>query len=360
MKKLYTLIVGLFVASVSFAQDTILFEDFELVRFYDTLLINDGNPPPGNNTDANWYSFDADGLADGSPDGNRPNGWFAISPFSTVDEYETIYGAPGTPDTNTVIGSSSWNNNGEGAAGANLNYLVTPSVTLRTHDTLFWKSAPRQTPRFLDGYKVKISTTDNSDGSFSAPLTSATLFNAAENTALGSDTTFSTFTFSGGTPTAFVHGLDATYIDIASTTTPISHAGQLRPFSVPLDAYAGQTVFFAFLHDSHDDNLISLDDVMVRGNPTVGINENKLDLGLNLFPNPATDNVQVNFELAAETTVTISVYDVTGKLVNTISKGNQAQGRHFAFINTSELAKGFYTVSVQTATGLSTAKLIVK
>jgi hypothetical protein len=353
MKKLYTLIVGLFVASVSFAQDTILFEDFELVRFYDTLLINDGNPPPANTVDANWYSYDQDAIPDASG-GSRPDGWFALSPISTVDEYETVYGAPGTPDTNTVIGSNSWNNNGEGAAGANLNWLITPSITLRTHDTLFWKSAPLQTPRYLDGYKVKISTTNNEDFSFTT-----TLFNAAECTALGTDTTFSTFTFSGGTPTPFIHGLDGTYIDIATGTNPL-HNGQLRPFSLPLDAYAGQTVFIAFLHDSHDDNLISLDDVMVRGNPSVGINENKLDLGLNLFPNPATDNVQVNFELAAETTVTINVYDVTGKLVNTISKGNQAQGRHFANINTSELAKGFYTVSVQTATGLSTAKLIVK
>jgi hypothetical protein len=354
MKKLYTLIAGLFIASVSFAQDTILFEDFETVRFHDTTLIQTGgSTPPGNTVDANWYSYDQDVIPDASG-GNRPDGWFAVSPFSPVDEYETVYSIPGTPDTNTVIGSNSWNNNGEGATGANMNYLITSNIQLGAHDTLFWKSAPRQTPRYLDGYKVKISTVDNEDLSFTT-----TLFNAAECTALGTDTTFSTFTFSGGTPTPFIHGQDGTFIDVASGTGP-SHAGQLRQFSVPLDAYANQNVFIAFLHDSHDDNLISLDDVMVRGDHTVGINENKLDLGLNLFPNPATDNVQVNFELAAETTVTINVYDVTGKLVNTISKGNQAQGRHVAFINASELAKGFYTVSVQTATGLSTAKLIVK
>lgn len=354
MKKLYTLIVGLFVASVSFAQDTILFEDFELTRFYDTLLINDGNPPPANTVDANWYSYDADGIPDASGS-SRPDGYFALQPWSTIDQYETVYGAPGTPDTNTTIGANSWNNNGEGAAGANLNWLITPSVQLGAHDTLFWKSAPRQTPRYMDGYKVKISTLDNEDLSFTT-----TLFNAAENISLGTDTTYSTFGFSAGTPTPFVHGLDGTYIDFAGTGTNPAHMGQLRPFSVALDAYANQKVFIAFLHDSHDDNLIEFDDVMIRGNHAVGINENKLDLGLNLFPNPATDNVQVNYDLAAETTVTINVYDVTGKLVSTVSKGNQAQGRHFAFINASELAKGFYTVSVQTTTGLSTAKLIVK
>lgn len=352
MKKLYTLIVGLFIAGVSFAQDTLLFEDFELTRFYDTLLINDGNPPPANTVDANWYSYDADGLADGSGN-NRPAGYFAVQPWSVVDQYETVYGDVSNPDTNTCISASSWNN--LGAAGAEMNWLITPSVQLGAHDTLFWKSAPRQTPRYLDGYKVKISTTDNSDLSFTT-----TLFNAAENTALGSDTTFSTFTFSGGSPTPFIHGQDGTYIDIAGTGTNPAHMGQLRPFSIALDAYANQKVFIAFLHDSHDDNLIAFDDVMIRGDHSVGINENKLDLGLNLFPNPATDKVQVNYELSAETTVTITVYDLTGKLVNTISKGNQAQGRHFAFINTAEMAKGFYTVTVQTTTGISTAKLIVK
>ncbi|MBL7887973.1 MAG: T9SS type A sorting domain-containing protein [Bacteroidia bacterium] len=354
MKKLYTLIVGLFIASVSFAQDTILFEDFELTRFYDTLLINDGNPPPANTVDANWYSYDADGIPDASGS-SRPDGWFAIQPFSTVDQYETVYGDVSNPDTNTCIGANSWNNNGEGAAGAQFNWLITPSVQLGAHDTLFFKAAPRQTPRYLDGYKVKISTTDNSDLSFGT-----TLFNAAECISLGSDTTFSTFGFSGGTPTPFVHGQDGTYIDFAGAVTNPAHRGQLRPFSIALDAYAGQKIFIAFLHDSHDDNLMELDDVMIRGDHSVGINENKLDLGLNLFPNPATDNVQVNYELSAETTVTITVYDLTGKLVNTISKGNQAQGRHFAFINTAEMAKGFYTVTVQTATGISTAKLIVK
>ncbi|MBL7887974.1 MAG: T9SS type A sorting domain-containing protein [Bacteroidia bacterium] len=353
MKKIYTLIAGLFIAGVSFAQDTILFEDFELTRFYDTLLINDGNPPPANTVDANWYSYDADGIPDASG-GSRPDGWFAVQPWALVDQYETVYGDVSNPDTNTTIAANSWNNNGESAAGAEFNWLITPSVQLGAHDTLFWKSAPFQTPRYLDGYKVKISTTDNSDLSFNT-----TLFNAAEMTATGSDTTFSTFTFSGGTPTPFVHGQDGNYIEFASGANPV-HNGELRPFSIPLDAYAGQKIFIAFLHDSHDDNLIELDDVMIRGNHAVGINENKLDLGLNLFPNPATDNVQVNYELSAETTVTITVYDLTGKLVNTISKGNQAQGRHFAFINTAEMAKGFYTVTVQTTTGISTAKLIVK
>lgn len=353
MKKIY-LLLSMFLLTGTFvkAQDTLLFEDFELLRFYDTLLIDcqvTGTPPPGVTGDMNWYNMDSDGDPDGSG-GSRPDGWFALAPFSVVDQYETVYGTIPAPDTNTVIGCNSWTS----GLLPQMNWLITSSVNLGSADTLFWKSAPRQTPRYLDGYEVRLSTTTNADnvGTFSNLL-----FTASEMTALGTDTTYSTYTFSP--TTGFIHGADGNYID--PTLGGNSHQGQLRPFSVPLNAYANMSVYIAFLGTSTDDNLISIDDVLIRGTlSTIGINENANDIALNLFPNPATDNVQVNYTLTAETTVTIDMYDVTGKLVATESKGEQAQGRHFAHINTSSLAKGFYTVKVTTNFGQNTSKLIVR
>ncbi len=359
MKKIYVLLAFLLTGtSLVKAQDTLLFEDFELIRFYDTLLVDCnalGTTPPAITTDIQWYSMDGDGVADGSTAGTRPLGYFAVKPFSVVDQYETVYGTIAAPDTNTVISASSWTN----TTDVQQNWLITPSIPLGTHDTLFWKSATFQTPRYLDGYQVRLSTSTNADNTAAF---SNVLFNASQMTVLGSDSTFSSYTFA---PTAvsgaFVHGLDGTYIDWASTTAPISHRGQLRKFSVALDTYANQTVFIAFLGNSTDDNLISFDDVMIRGTlSTIGINEKNNDLGLNLFPNPATENVQVNYTLTAETTVTINLYDVTGKLVSSTSNGSQDQGRHFAHINTADLAKGFYTVKVATSFGQSTSKLIVR
>ncbi|MFL5763656.1 MAG: T9SS type A sorting domain-containing protein [Bacteroidia bacterium] len=360
MKKIYLLLAGLlFMGTVLKAQDTLLYEDFELNNFYTNILIDCnalGSVPPGVAADTNWYSWDSDGVPDGSTAGTRPDGWFAVMPFSTVDQYITPY-APG-PDTNTVICANSWTNTSTPEA----NWLMTRSVQLGVHDTLFWKSAPFQTPRYLDGYQVLISTTTNADNTSAF---STVAFNAAEMTGLGTDSTYSTYTFAQtgtGGPTAFVHGQDGMNIDWASTTAPISHRGQLRQFSYPFPAsMANAAVYVAFLHNSTDDNLLSIDDVMIRGDlPTNGINENKADLGLNLFPNPASDEVQVNYNLSAETNVTIELYDVTGKLIDSDAKGAQPAGRHFAHINTSDIAKGFYTVKVTTAFGQSTSKLIVK
>jgi hypothetical protein len=338
MKKIYLLALNFVALSAleSKAQDTLVYESFNFQAFYDN-LVDDVVPPPGVTPDPTWYSYDQDGLPDGSGTGTRPGGWFAVQPFSDVDT-----------TNNVAIGANSWFSSPAAAS----NWLISPSFTLRSHDTLFWRSAPSQTPRYLDGYKVLISTTTNDDLAFTT-----TLFTAAEMTALGSDSTFSTYTFSSG----FVHGQDGTYIDPATTSAPILHTGRLRPFSQPLDAYAGQTIFIAFLQDSFDDNLISIDDFMIRGDATpAGVIESSNEMSLNVFPNPSADMAQVNYNLSSETSVIISIYDVTGKLISTDNKGVQSTGRHFSAINTGAMANGFYTVSVQTGDSRSTVKMIVK
>lgn len=341
MKKIYTLLAGfiMFGSITSKGQDTLLYESFNFQNFYDNYLIVDVVPPAGVNVDTLWYSWDGDGLPDGTPAGTREGGWFPVQPFANVDTTE-----------NVALAASSWFPSPGGTAN---NWLITPNVQLGDHDTLFWKSAPFQTPRYCDGYQVLISTTTNSDLAFTD-----TLFTAAEMTAIlgTNDSVFSGYSFSSG----FVHGLDGTFTEFDADSARLR--GVLKPFSVALDAYANQNIFIAIHHNSFDDNLISIDDMLIRGttNPVAGIKENKADLFLNVFPNPAKDNIQVNYVLSAETDVTIRINDVTGKLVYSESKSSLNQGRHFTMVNTSALAKGFYTVAVQTNNGKSTTKLIVQ
>ncbi|MFY9307713.1 MAG: T9SS type A sorting domain-containing protein [Bacteroidia bacterium] len=348
MKKVYTLFsVMLFAVLGAKAQDTLLYESFQFVM--DSYLME--GAPPGNVEDEMWYNFDADELADGSGGtGERPGGWWQILPFADADSIDPL-----TMDTNLVMTANSWFTSPDQAN----NWLITQNIKLGDHDTLFWSSAPRQTPRYLDGYEVKLSTTTNDDFSFTHVL-----FTAAEMTGLstipGDSSNFANHTFSSG----FVHGEDSTYIVFDTADPTGAYNGMLRPFWVALDPYANQNVFIAFHHNSFDDNLISIDHIMVRGtpsNPAAGIKEqNRNDLSLDVFPNPANEFAQLNFELPAETEVTITVSDVTGKVVYSENKGSQLAGRHFAKINTSSLAKGFYSIAVQTNNSRNTVKLIVK
>lgn len=348
MKKVYTLVsVLLFIAWGVKAQDTLLYESFQFVM---NTYLTEG-APPGNTEDVMWYNFDADGFSDGSGGSTqRPGGWWQILPFADADSIDPL-----TLDTNLVMAANSWFTAPDQAN----NWLITPNIKLGDHDTLFWRSAPRQTPRYLDGYEVKLSTTTNDDFSFTNVL-----FTAAEMTGLstvpGDSSNFANHTFSPG----FVHGEDSTYIVFDTVNTTGAYNGMLRPFSVALDAFANQNVFIAFHHNSFDDNLISIDNIMVRGtpsNPNASIKEqNRNDLNLTVFPNPANEFAQLNFELPVETEVTITVSDVTGKVVYSENKGSQPAGRHFAKINTSILAKGFYSIVVQTNNSRNTTKLIVK
>ena len=175
--------------------DTLLWNNFETDPFaYMQTAI-----PAGNATDTSWYTFDIDGNADGSST-SRPGEWFWVAPYSTTD---SLSGNTG------VMGSNSWSNSNT----PNQNILITPSLYIGdANAVLSWKSAPFQTPRYVDGYKVLIAVNNNDPAAFTD-----TIFVASEYTSLnnsGQPFLFSSYSFAPA-PTAnpiapFVHGMDRT------------------------------------------------------------------------------------------------------------------------------------------------------
>lgn len=90
----------------------------------------------------------------------------------------------------------------------------------------------------------------------------------------------------------------------------------------------------------------SVDDVSAVGN-------------LNLYPNPATDRVDVNFGTAAATDVTINMTDAMGRLVYTSGSINVTAGETVHTIYTNGMAAGTYNVSVVSDNGVSTKRVAV-
>lgn len=94
---------------------------------------------------------------------------------------------------------------------------------------------------------------------------------------------------------------------------------------------------------------------MVRMNfdPSASINEVANAFGLNVYPNPASDviNVTLNKEVAAS----ITVVDVTGKVVKTSTINGTS-----ASINTTGLSNGVYYVNITDGTSVSTEKVVIK
>lgn len=80
-----------------------------------------------------------------------------------------------------------------------------------------------------------------------------------------------------------------------------------------------------------------------------------------LFPNPAKEQVNVRFLLQAESSIKISVYDASGKLVSTDQSSSKfPKGEFIKTIDTRSYAQGIYMISIETSEYKETRKLIIK
>lgn len=330
-------------ASLAAQNDTLLFDNFES----DPAVYQQIALPPGNSTDAFWYNFDIDNLGDGSG-GNRPGEWFWSTGFAGVDS------------TDNVLMSNSWTNNGSTPVQ---NILVTPSLQIvDANANLSWESAPRQTPRFLDGYRVVVSTTTNDPSAFSDTIFSAAEFVSLDNQNAPFD--FNSYTFfpaaTANLLDPFVHGADGmnTVFDSASDSSRL--IGTSRAFQVSLSQYSGMTIFIMFVHYTIDDNLLFIDDILVTGTNPTGMDEYYNQVSFGVYPNPAQDEVNLNINMTEPSDVNVSILDLTGKEVIAAPQQNLAEGMQRVAVNTSTLTPGMYLVKVTTATGTSTKRIIIQ
>lgn len=205
---------------------------------------------------------------------------------------------------NTVVTSPSWFTTVTPAD----RWLISPAITLPANSTIaleFFARAHDVSP-YDDGFKLKISTTTTAKASFSNVL-------------------------------AVAH----------AANSPIS---DLSPYQVNLSAYAGKTVYLAWVNDYTNGNLLSIDDIDVEATPLMAVSDvNKKDL--TLYPNPTADYFTIN---NSSDIVSVKIYDLSGKVVKT--QAESADNKY----DVSTLEKGIYTVSIETKSGTLTKKIIKK
>ena len=120
----------------------------------------------------------------------------------------------------------------------------------------------------------------------------------------------------------------------------------------------GQSLFMTA--NATGSRFIELQAPMVRMNfnPSVGIEEgdrqNGVGLGQN-FPNPANNITYIPYDLAAAASVTIEVFDMSGKLITSQVEGKRAPGSYRAALNTNALNEGVYFYTL-TAGGVRMSK----
>ncbi len=249
---------------------------------------------------ANWYNING---------GNQSAGWSR----STAG-----YTSPGCAKMDFV-------NSPSGDADA----LILPAVDLSTYDnavlTFYIAAATYNTSN--DNIKIKVST---NCGTTWSPIWNKT---GASLATVGSQ---------------------------SSIFTP-SSANQWRSETVNLTQYTGvnrTNVMIKFEALSAQGNNAYIDDINMT--LTTGLKTVTQSLAFDLYPNPATQRAQVDFNLEKAGDVTVQVVDKMGKLVYTYSEPSMNPGEHTFELNTSDFAKGIYMVNIKSAAGSSQKKLVVE
>ncbi|MCW5907502.1 MAG: T9SS type A sorting domain-containing protein [Chitinophagales bacterium] len=107
-------------------------------------------------------------------------------------------------------------------------------------------------------------------------------------------------------------------------------------------------------------NNFYIDDINIGNMLISGVEEPAQLNAVSVFPNPASDKVSIELNLAETTDVSIGISDMTGKEVLRIFQGSMEDGITRTDVTTSSLAKGVYLVNVKAGNSVSRKKLIIQ
>ena len=80
---------------------------------------------------------------------------------------------------------------------------------------------------------------------------------------------------------------------------------------------------------------------------------------LSIAPNPVLTSATVSFLLPESKKISLTVYDITGRLVKTIADKEMSEGTHQLTLDTKEMNAGFYLLRLKSQDTLQTKKFIV-
>jgi hypothetical protein len=131
-----------------------------------------------------------------------------------------------------------------------------------------------------------------------------------------------------------------------ATSSFVPIASQWRFESINLAAYAtASNAMFKFVNITDYENNLYLDEIRI--NNTLGINgQEKGVLSLTLFPNPASDQLTVNYELTLSSPVSFTLYDLQGRAMTTASEGEKSAGKHISNFDLKNYPEGNYLLHI--------------
>jgi photosystem II stability/assembly factor-like uncharacterized protein len=84
----------------------------------------------------------------------------------------------------------------------------------------------------------------------------------------------------------------------------------------------------------------------INGGNFSSVKNNSYDFQLQIFPNPATSIVTIQYQLPTTESVSLTIYNIQGNIIGSINPGIQNAGNQQATFDTSGLPNGAYYISI--------------
>lgn len=115
-------------------------------------------------------------------------------------------------------------------------------------------------------------------------------------------------------------------------------------------------VMFQFLGDNG--NNIYLDNINLYPQSWLSTTESKIENSISVYPNPATNLLNITFLSTSNQNVTIDIYNAVGQKVNQVYAGNVSIGENNFNTSITSLANGIYYVKIKGDSISKTVKII--
>lgn len=158
--------------------------------------------------------------------------------------------------------------------------------------------------------------------------------------------------------------LFATRGELLATTTPtnaefLPNGMQWKKVSINISSLKGNNTRFRFEFVNRRGNNVFVDKFSITNGAT-GIGENaKKAIQFSANPNPMSDQAILNFALTESAPVTISLTDITGRVIKVIHSGILSSGNHELVLSKNDLAGGLYFIDFKSTEATFTHKLLV-
>lgn len=347
MKTFSTFCSFLFLCAMASAQSGHLGPQTLIMETFATDPVPTMLPAPSGDDDL-WVNYDVDQAPSQCVSGEpTPQGWYFESDLGYLTPDQTSNYAFTSCSFLDLPPNQSHNRN-----WLIIRHLFIPDTTY----SLCWRSLAFQGPMYLDGYKVLASTASNdpSTGDFTDLLFEAAQMISPVNE-IG-PLELSAYNFSPGYIQA--NGFtDTTYyfLDDSDPLHPF-YRGRLEPHVVSLKPYAGQSIYIAFLHDSDDDNLIQLDDIIVSNEQSSAVSDVSEIESFRVIGNPARTDAYFTWRLKSGQKTQLHIFDQQGRLM--ASQKFDTRTDNNWHVDTRTWAPGIYFCTLETPFGKASARLV--